>query len=79
MSKLLEDPKVAALVDKSVTKAKKEAAKAAADVVQNLLDNLKADGEVPSGKVAYASTLRDLKSGIKAVGTADLSNPPASK
>lgn len=66
MSKLLEDPKVQALVDKQVAKAKKEAVKAAIDVLKSAAEQNKGtdNREV---KKAVAEVLKSSIGEIKQV------------
>ena len=64
MSKLLEDPKVAALVEKEVAKAKKEATKAALAAVKEAVDANK-EVEDKGVKKAVAEVLKSVTAGIK--------------
>jgi hypothetical protein len=64
MSKLLEDPKVAALVEKEVAKAKKEATKAALAAVKEAVDANK-EVEDKGIKKAVAEVLKSVTAGIK--------------
>lgn len=64
MSKLLEDPKVAALVEKEVNKASKQATKAALAVVKESSEANKAS-EDPVAKKLVANVLKEVANGIK--------------
>lgn len=64
MSKLLEDPKIAALVEKERAKAVKETARTVAGVIKEALEENKAT-EDKAVKAAVNTLLRGLNSGIK--------------
>lgn len=66
MSKLLEDEKVAALVEKEVAKGVKAETKRVLELVKNTATEVKEDGDLDKGvKKGLAERFKDLTTAIK--------------